>query len=199
MKIMGTGSRSMITRHDRVEIYQNLEAEVLRLAAKYPELHLISGMAEGWDEAIAKAAMRNGIPYSVYIPNNGYGRYYWGDHSLLGVDRMHQFNELVLNATERIVVCKSVYENGVHANFIRNQAMVDACDGALVYDPTSSGTKDAVARLNKAGKPMKAYPFSPPVQTKIGCACPKCDHVMIDLGACRCHFDGGCGPDCIYR
>jgi hypothetical protein len=159
MKIMGTGSRGMVTRHDRVEIYQNLEAEVLRLVAKYPDLHLISGMAEGWDEAVAKVAMRNNIPYSVYIPNNGYGKYYWGDHSLLGVDRTHQFNELVLAAQERIVVCKSVYVDGVHANFIRNQAMVDACDGALVFDASSAGTKDAVTRLKKANKPYKVYPF----------------------------------------
>lgn len=159
MKIMGTGSRSMVTHKDRVEIYHNLEAEVLRLAAKYPNLHLISGMAEGWDEAIAKAAFRNNIPYSVYLPNSGYGKYYWGDHSFLGVNRIDTFNELVLGAQERIVVCKSIYENGVHANFIRNQAMVDACDGALVYEGTSSGTRDAVNRLTKAGKPYKVYPF----------------------------------------
>lgn len=159
MKIMGTGSRSMVTHKDRVAIYNNLQDEILRLLAKYPALHLVSGMAEGWDEAIAKVAFRNNIPYSVYLPNNGYGKYYWGEHSFLGVDRMHTFNELVLGATERIVVCKSLYVDGVHANFVRNQAMVDACDGALVFDVSSSGTRDAVTRLKKAGKPYKVYPF----------------------------------------
>lgn len=159
MKIMGTGSRSMVTHKDRVAIYSNLEAEVLKLQQKYSDLHLISGMAEGWDEAVAKVALRNNIPYSVYLPNNGYGKYYWGEHSFLGVDRMHTFNELVLGATERIVVCKSLYVDGVHANFVRNQAMVDACDGALVFDALSRGTKDAVTRLIKAGKPYKMYPF----------------------------------------
>lgn len=159
MKIMGTGSRSMVTHKDRVAIYNNLEAEVLKLQQKHPNLQLISGMAEGWDEAVAKVALRNNIPYSVYLPNNGYGKYYWGEHSFLGVDRMHTFNELVLGATERIVVCKSLYVDGVHANFVRNQAMVDACDGALVFDALSSGTKDAVTRLIKAGKPYKVYPF----------------------------------------
>lgn len=163
MKIMGTGSRSLVTHKDRVEIYRNLEAEVLRLAAKYSDLTLISGMAEGWDEAIAKVAMRNDIPYIVMIPNLGYGKYYWQQNSLLKRDRMATFNELITNATDIVYVCKYIYENvdGVrtHANFIRNQAMVSACDGALVYDAASSGTRDAVTRLKKAGKPYKVYPF----------------------------------------
>ena len=163
MKIMGTGSRSLVISPDAKAVYQNLEQEVLRLQVKYPNLHLISGMAEGWDEAIAKVAMRNSIPYTVMIPNLGYGSYYWGKNSLLKRDRMGTFNELITNATDIVYVCKYIYEDvdGIrtHANFIRNQAMVDACDGALVYDATSSGTRDAVTRLKKAGKPYKVYPF----------------------------------------
>lgn len=160
MHIMGTGSRSMVTRDDRVDIYQDLEAEILRLAAKYPNLTLISGMAEGWDEAIAKVAFRNNLPYMVMIPNEGYGDYYWRRNSLLKVNRMETFDELVSNANEVIYVCRSIYVDGVHANFIRNQAMVNACDGALVFEPGSSGTRDAVTRLRAVGKPFKVYPFS---------------------------------------
>lgn len=197
MKIMGTGSRSMILHKDRLDIYRNLEAEILRLAAKYSDLTLISGMAEGWDEAIAKAAFRNNIPYTVMIPNAGYGDYYWRRNSLLRVDRMQTFDELVTGADEVIYVCDSVYVNGVHANFVRNQAMVDACDGALVFEPTSRGTRDAVTRLQAAGKPFKVYPFA--VKRYIDCSCPYCDGEMIDLGACRCDFDGGCGENCIHR
>jgi len=161
-KVMGTGSRSMLTDPDAKEIYSNLEAEVLRLADKY-DLHLISGMAEGWDEAIAKVAMRNGIPYTVMIPNKGYGEYYWGKNSLLKKSRMNVFNELVKHATKVVYVCDSIYEEidgkKVHANFIRNQAMVDECHGALVYKPQSRGTRDAVERLEKANKPYKVAPF----------------------------------------
>lgn len=163
MKIMGTGSRSMVKAPDAKAVYDNLEAKVLMLSAKYPDLQLISGMAEGWDEAIAKVAMRNSIPYTVMIPNLGYGSYYWGKNSLLGVDRMATFNELITHATDIVYVCKYIYENvdGVrtHANFIRNQAMVDACDGALVYKPESAGTRDAIARLKAAGKPYMIAPF----------------------------------------
>lgn len=160
MKIMGTGSRSMLTHAGVKSIYLNLEAEVLRLAAEYSDLTLISGMAEGWDEAIAKVAMRNNIPYIVMIPNRGYGDYYWGRNSLLQINRMKTFDQLCDQASEVIYVCKSLYVDGVHANFIRNQAMVDACDSALVYEPNSRGTRDAVTRLKAAGKPFKVYPFS---------------------------------------
>lgn len=150
----------MVVANNAKAIYDNLEAEVLRLRAKYPDLHVISGMAEGWDEAIAKAAMRNSIPYTVMIPNKGYGDYYWRRNSLLGVDRSATFATLCEHAREVVYVCDSLYVNGVHSNFVRNQAMVDACDGALVYEATSNGTRDAVTRLIKAGKPYKVYPFS---------------------------------------
>jgi hypothetical protein len=197
MKIMGTGSRSMLVAPNAKAIYNNLEEEVLRLTVKYPNLTLISGMAEGWDEAIAKVAMRNNIPYSVMIPTKDYGDYYWRRNSLLKVNRMTTFDELISKAAEVIYVSNKLYVDGVHANFIRNQAMVDACDGALVYEPHSRGTQDAVNRLAKANKPMKVYPFSAPADTYIDCECPHCDHIMVDLGACRCHFDGGCCEECI--
>jgi len=170
MSIMGTGSRSMLTEPNAKEIYSNLEAEVLHLADKY-DLHLISGMAEGWEEAIAKAAFRNGIPYTVMIPNSGCGNYYWGQNSLFNKNCMSVFNELVEGAHNVIYVCSSIYVTvdgkRVHSNFVRNQAMVDACDGALVYKPESRGTRDAVGRLRKANKPFKVAPFKLAEQTEI--------------------------------
>lgn len=168
MKVMGTGSRSMLTEPNAKEIYQNLETYILILKEKDPDLVLISGMAEGWDEAIAKVGLRNKIPYIVALPNDGYGDYYWTpaappkkkDGSLLGIDRRSTFRDLVSHAEEIVFVCKTVYVNGVHANFIRNQWMVDQCDMALVYNPQSSGTRDAVGKLKTARKPYSIYPFS---------------------------------------
>lgn len=158
-KLMGTGSRSMVTRKDCREIYARLEEKILFMNES-DDLHLISGMAEGWDEAIAKVGMRNGIPYSVYIPSPTYGTYYWGQHSLTGKNRKATFDKLCGHAAEVHVVCAD-HQFG-KANFVRNQAMVDACDGALVFDSSSSGTRDAVNRLSKATKPFEIYPFATP-------------------------------------
>jgi len=157
---MGTGSRSMVVAANRHQIYDDLRNFVLKLRTADSDLVLISGMAEGWDEAIAKVGMREGIPYLAYVPNPGYGNYYWGQHSLTGRDRMATFNELLAAARQVIYVAQTIYVGNVHANFLRNQAMVDACDMALVYNPTSSGTRHAVGLLQAAGKPFTVAPFA---------------------------------------
>lgn len=160
MKVMGTGSRSMLTEPNAKEIYQNLETYILILKEKDPDLILISGMAEGWDEAIAKVGLRNEIPYIAAIPHPTYGEHYWGKNSLLGVDRMASYTKLVAGASEIVIVSQTLYVDGVHVNFIRNQWMVDQCDMALVYNPQSRGTRDAVGKLKTARKPYSVYPFS---------------------------------------
>jgi len=157
--VMGTGSRSMVTHPDAKEIYGILRDKILELHAAHPDLVLITGMAEGWDEAIATIGMRESIPYHVYLPNPGYGDYYWGRNSQLKRNRMEKFSELVDFATEVIVVCDSVYVNGVHSNFLRNDAMVNICDEALVYDTGSSGTKQAVGSLKIKCIPRQTFPF----------------------------------------
>jgi len=156
--IMGTGSRSMLTHPDRKMIYANLETHIMNFAM-FEEITLITGMAEGWDEAIAKVGMRNDIPYIAYVPHPTYGDYYWGRKSLTGKNRLNTFHELLAHATETIVISQHLYVNGQHVNFLRNQWMVDACDMAVVYDSQSRGTRDAVARLKMADKPYQVYPF----------------------------------------
>ena len=158
--VMGTGSRSMVVAADRHQIYDDLRNHVLQLRTQHPDLVLISGMAEGWDEAIAKVGMREGIPFLAYVPNRGYGNYYWRDHSLTGRNRMSTFNELLAAAQKVIYVAQGIYVGNVHANFVRNQVMVDTCDMALVYNPQSSGTRHAVNLLQAAGKPYTVAPFA---------------------------------------
>ena len=63
-------------------------------------------------------------------------------------------------ASKVVYVAQTLYVGNVHANFVRNQAMVDACNLALVYQASSSGTADAVRRLTAANKPFIVYPFA---------------------------------------
>lgn len=179
MKIMGTGSRSMIVHPDRVKIYQNLETHVLKIWEDDPDLELISGMAEGWDEAIAKVGMRNGIPYTVIIPSKDYGSYYWGSHSLTGKNRLKTYNELLVGASDVVfledlfgkpkMLSRNVTGIGgphymvdgawQHANFARNIVMVKRADKALVYDANSPGTKHCVKLLVAHKIPYEVSPF----------------------------------------
>lgn len=157
--VMGTGSRSMVTAHNARAIYDDLRRYVLLLAEQFPGLTLITGMAEGWDEAIAKVGLREGIPYIAYVPHRGYGDYYWRKNSLTGKDRFGTFLELLNGAKQVHYVCPTIYVGRTHSNFVRNQAMVDACTFALVFDAQSSGTKDAVRKLIDAEKPVRCSPF----------------------------------------
>jgi hypothetical protein len=164
--VMGTGSRKMVVREDRAEIYALLEYKISLLLEEYPDLHLISGMAEGWDEAIAKVGMRRNIPYSCYIPHRTYGDYYWGRKSLTGKNRIATFNEIVEAAADVQFICQDLYEyiNGkrVHANFIRNDAMVERADLALAYIPEghfSPGTNHALGLLHRKRTEVQMYPF----------------------------------------
>ena len=179
MKIMGTGSRSLVTAPDRKEVYETLQRYILALREECDHLVLISGMAEGWDEAIAKVGLDNDITYKVVLPTKDYGSYYWGKRSQLKRNRIKRFNELVAGAF-RVIYLEELYGEPtflgrgqgmpgpnywvedsfyLHANFLRNQVMVNMCDMALAYNPQSAGTKDAVARLKLADKPYEVYPF----------------------------------------
>lgn len=184
--IMGTGSRSMLTNPDAKGIYHILEQFLLQFHERESGgIWLVSGMAEGWDEAVAKVGLRNNIPYSVVLPTKNYGKYYWGRKSLLKVDRTASFDQLVAGASE-VVYLEDIYgepewikygetsgpvqiipgpnyilpQGPIHANMARNQVMVDKSDRAVVYDANSAGTKDAVMRLRMARKPFDIYPFT---------------------------------------
>jgi hypothetical protein len=166
--LMGTGSRSMITDPNAAQHYKITREVILTFREEYgDELILISGLAEGFDEAIAKVGMREGIPYIAAVPNPGYGQYYWGNHSLLGTNRMDTFNELLSCAQEIVYVCKGIYENGLHANFVRNQWMVNRANYALVYSAGSSGTRDCVGRLKSKHVPYIEFPFTSRLQGKL--------------------------------
>ena len=148
--IAGTGSRSFVpTDLARAQLHHHLGA----VLAAHPDLELMSGMAEGFDEFIAREAIATGLPFHAAIPNRGYGRYYWGQHSLTGRDRLAEFNELVSQARTVVYVCgNNLYLNGMHSNFVRNQHMVDRAHEFVVFNPTSRGTADCVRRIVLARK-----------------------------------------------
>ena len=144
--IAGTGSRSLILDEGKMNKVQEYLIDLLtRAKAKHGNnLVVISGMAEGFDEALARAAMCVGVTLIAAIPNKGYSAYYWRDNSQLKVDRMDSFQELAGYAHRsggvHYVCGKDIYVNGKHSNFVRNEWMADRADVVWVYNPTSRGT-----------------------------------------------------------
>ena len=155
MILMGTGSRSLVLADPALR--DAVDRWLLdRLAFHRPSL-VVSGMAEGFDEALARAAVALKIPFLAAVPHPTYGQYYWGRKSLTGRDRLAEFDALCRQAAGVEIGSQTLYVNGVHANFVRNAQMVAMSDMALVYDAGSSGTRHAVEALRKAGKPMEVF------------------------------------------
>ena len=161
--IAGTGSRSLVTAHLTTHLHVAKWLDTYLEAAKTQwddgELFVMSGMAEGFDEHLAAAALRLEIPLIAAVPNLSYGQYYWKEHSLTESDRYEEWITYTEAAFDVVYVCGTqIYVNGVHANFIRNQYMVDHANEFLVWDPTSRGTADCVKRIERAQLPYEVIP-----------------------------------------
>ena len=158
MIVFGTGTRQIITApyDEKNACYQTARAW---LAAHKPDL-VISGMAEGWDTLVASAAIELGIPFDAYVPNRGYGDYYWGRKSLTGVNRLHDF-EAILRQARRVVYSnethntRDLYIDGVHMNFIRNHDMVLVSDMGIAWAPSSKGTSECIRYAKSMGVPVE--------------------------------------------
>lgn len=154
--ISGTGSRELVQDESKfAQVLEYLTDLLAKARAKHGEkLLVISGMAEGFDEALAKAAMANGISLLAAVPNRGYSKYYWKDHSLTDMNRFADFQELAeyANSTGGVVYtcgcvksqpAKCGHWDGRIYNFQRNNWMVDQADIVWVYNPTTRGTAQA--------------------------------------------------------
>lgn len=161
--LAGTGSRSLRAAQREVQV----EA-MRRCTAAIEERHtlhggrlvVMSGLAEGWDELIALTALRLGVRLWAAIPNRGYGAHYWGRNSVTGVPRLMAFREIVSQAWKVTHVMEDIHQrrlrldDGTHANFVRNDYLVEQADEFLVWDPSSRGTAHCVAAIKRVGTPF---------------------------------------------
>lgn len=154
--IAATGSRKTRATLGLVE---KLDKFIVDNAGTY-DLTVISGMAEGWDELVARRCVALGVPFVAALPHQGYGAYYWSaEHSLSGQDRTGELNELLAAATSVHSICTGIYGEidgrRLHSNFVRNQWMVDHADELVAHrEPgLSRGTDDCLRRAQEADKP----------------------------------------------
>ena len=154
--IAATGSRSSRVTSSLVA---KLDAFLKERSAKH-DLKVLSGMAEGWDELVARRCTALGVAFVAALPNPGYGAYYWSaEHSRSGSDRLAELDEILSAAVEVRHVCQGVYGllggRRAHSNLVRNQWLVDAADELVAHrEPgLSRGTDDCLRRALEAGKP----------------------------------------------
>lgn len=97
---------------------------------------VISGMALGWDQALASAAVALSIPFDAYVPCPG-------QESVWPASSQAEYRDLISRAHSVRVICPSYSPAAMQA---RNVAMVDACTDLLaLWDGTSGGTANCLA------------------------------------------------------
>ena len=146
MIVAGTGHRP-----DKLGGYSpHTTLRVLQLATTYlqeakPSV-VISGMAQGWDMALAQAAINLGMPFWAYIPFEGQEQV-WPAATRL-------YYKALLEKAERIVVCCPGGSKPASMQ-IRNQRMVDDCTSVVaLWDGSNGGTSNCVAYAMFVGKPL---------------------------------------------
>lgn len=144
MIVAGTGHRP----HKLGGYGSDVQERLVRLAAKallfYGATRVISGMALGWDMALAEAAVRLGLPFEAYIP-------FKGQDSKWPPASQQQYRELLAKA-ERVVTC-SPGGYSAAAMQVRNERMVDDCEFLLaLWDGTSGGTGNCMRYARSVGR-----------------------------------------------
>jgi uncharacterized phage-like protein YoqJ len=78
-----------------------------------------TGMALGWDQAVAEACVKIGLPFVACLPCDDQNAL-WEHH------QQKRYQELLQNAVEVIVVSPGPY--AVRKMFVRNEYLVDNCN-----------------------------------------------------------------------
>lgn len=110
---------------------------------------VISGMAIGWDLAIAEAAKNLDIPFHAYIPFQG--------HELMWPVHTQLFYRALLRHAQHSVIC-SPGGFSKEAMQVRNMAMVDNCDFIIaLWNGTKGGTGNCLDYARSIGRPYQNH------------------------------------------
>lgn len=109
-------------------------------------LHLISGMALGWDTAWALAAIELQIPFIAAVPFTGQERQ-WPTES------QKMYGLILQKASTVVLVSEGLYAPTMMQE--RNEWMVDHCDEVVaLWDGSRGGTYNCIQYAKKFNKPI---------------------------------------------
>lgn len=110
---------------------------------------VITGMAIGWDQAVAQACVEKNIPFDAYVPCDN-------QDSPWPPESRKQWKELIAKAAHVVNVSPGSYETWKMQR--RNQAMVDACEVVVaLWDGSRGGTHNCVQYAQSAGVTLINY------------------------------------------
>lgn len=144
MIIAGTGHRPNKLGGHAPEIISRLEALALAVLQKHRPTSVISGMALGWDTALAEASIKLGIPLIAAVPFEGQEKK-WPAQS-------QKRYCLILKLAQQVhIVTKGGYSPW--AMQLRNEWMVDNADlVSALWDGSEGGTGNCIQYALKVKK-----------------------------------------------
>lgn len=141
--LAGTGHRVFHPSREYSTLLQTLFTEL-------KPTQVISGMALGFDQWLAKEALRVDIPVLAAVP-------FEGQESVWPLYLQREYHLLLDSIIDRGGTVHVVSDGGYSAAkmHIRNHWMVDRADAVVAYyNGGPGGTKAAVAYANQQGKPI---------------------------------------------
>lgn len=160
MHIAGTGHRPDKLGGYTERVERRLHGLAVACVFEHRPDRIISGMAQGWDTALAEAAVRMRVPFTAAIP-------FWGQDLLWPAKAQRRYQKL-LDLADRVHVVVDTDSgdpvlNPWFAFQARNEWMVDHCDLVLaLWDGSKGGTGNCVSYAKKIGVPIcnvwESYP-----------------------------------------
>lgn len=149
MILAGTGHRpDKLGGYDPHTTKRVLDFATEILRHHQPSL-VISGMAQGWDMALAQAAVNLGIPFHAYVP-------FHGQEQVWPMATRLYYKALLSLAQNVVMVTQGGYSKS--AMQLRNQAMVDNCDLlAALWNGSKGGTENCLMYAMLTSKPYINY------------------------------------------
>lgn len=147
--IAGTGHRPPKLGGYSFEVSSRLETLATSALSRLAPSLVISGMALGWDQALARAAHSLSIPFHAYIPFPGQERM-WPRPS-------QQDYHLLLEKASLTRDCSAGISLSVGAAMQhRNICMVDACSLLLaLWDGSPGGTSNCLTYARSISRPIE--------------------------------------------
>lgn len=136
MIIAGTGHRPGKIYGYNNEDYLKLIGICSNYLREYPDIdEVISGMAQGFDQALAQAALNIGISVRAAVPCRGQEKKWTA--------KAQRYYQKLLSQCHKVVYISETYTK--HCMQDRNIYMVDECDKIFaMWDGSSGGTKNCV-------------------------------------------------------
>lgn len=147
MIICGTGHRpnKLLNQYSINDpLPKAIARHLFSVFSKHKVTRVISGAALGFDTILAFTALRDGMPFDLYIPNDNHGSN-WPERSRKALDY------LLERANEVKIITPGPYTHGVMQK--RNEAMVKDADLVVaLWNGTRGGTGNCVDYAQKVGK-----------------------------------------------